>query len=181
MSSWRRAATCRPVMTCCRSVRLLLGLRRVGREVAGGRGDRGQVLRQPVCGAGLCRVGGVAVRRLGADGDPGGVGGGVRARTRDEWVTLLAGADTCVAPVLEVAEVAEYPQFLARESWGRRRIRSRVSSRSWRLCWRGWSGPAVEEPVGLPDMTQTDTAHLLKEAGVDGETVARWMARKAVA
>jgi hypothetical protein len=41
--------------------------------------------------------------------------------------------------------------------------------------------PGGGEPVGLPDMTQTDTAHLLKEAGVDGETVARWVARKVVA
>ena len=36
-------------------------------------------------------------------------------------------------------------------------------------------------PVALPDMTQTDTEHLLKEAGVDGETVARWVARQVVA
>ena len=35
-------------------------------------------------------------------------------RSRDEWVQLLAGADTCVAPVLEVAEVADDPQFQAR-------------------------------------------------------------------
>ena len=35
-------------------------------------------------------------------------------RTRDEWVEILAGADTCVAPVLEVAEVADDPQFRAR-------------------------------------------------------------------
>ncbi len=28
------------------------------------------------------------------------------ARTRDEWTALLAGQDTCVAPVLEIAEVA---------------------------------------------------------------------------
>jgi hypothetical protein len=36
-------------------------------------------------------------------------------------------------------------------------------------------------PVQLPDMTQTDTEHLLKEAGVDGETVTRWVAKKVVA
>ncbi len=35
-------------------------------------------------------------------------------RTRDEWVEALAGADTCVAPVLEISEVAGYPQFVAR-------------------------------------------------------------------
>ena len=30
-------------------------------------------------------------------------------------------------------------------------------------------------------MTRTDTEHLLKEAGVDGETVARWLERGVVA
>ena len=30
-------------------------------------------------------------------------------RTRDEWVDLLSGADTCVAPVLEIHEVAAHP------------------------------------------------------------------------
>ena len=45
----------------------------------------------------------------------------------------------------------------------------------------GMERPGGGEPVRLPDMTQTDTAHLLKEAGVDGETVARWVARKVVA
>jgi hypothetical protein len=34
----------------------------------------------------------------------------------------------------------------------------------------------------LPDMTgDTETEHLLKEAGVDGETVARWVAARVVA
>ena len=33
----------------------------------------------------------------------------------------------------------------------------------------------------LPDMSVTETEHLLKEAGVDGETVARWVERRVVA
>jgi hypothetical protein len=41
--------------------------------------------------------------------------------------------------------------------------------------------PAGGEPVALPDMTQTDTEHLLKEAGVDGETVGHWVERRVVA
>jgi hypothetical protein len=41
--------------------------------------------------------------------------------------------------------------------------------------------PRPAAPVVLPDTAQTDTEHLLKEAGVDGETVARWVARKVVA
>ncbi len=35
-------------------------------------------------------------------------------RPRDEWVALLADADTCVAPVLSVPEVVAEPQFAAR-------------------------------------------------------------------
>jgi len=43
----------------------------------------------------------------------------------------------------------------------------------------GMSRP--EGTVTLPDLTLSDTEHLLKEAGVDGETVARWMAQGVVA
>jgi hypothetical protein len=38
-----------------------------------------------------------------------------------------------------------------------------------------------DPPVALPDMTQSDAEHLLKEAGVDGETIAGWVARRVVA
>jgi alpha-methylacyl-CoA racemase len=102
-------------------------------------------------------------------------------RTRDEWVALLAGADTCVAPVLQVAEVAEYPQFLARGVVGAASHPVEGELAQLAPLLAGMERPGGGEPVGLPDMTQTDTAHLLKEAGVDGETVARWVARKVVA
>jgi hypothetical protein len=45
----------------------------------------------------------------------------------------------------------------------------------------GMERQAGDVPAQLPDMTQTDTEHLLKEAGVDGETVAGWVARQVVA
>ena len=35
--------------------------------------------------------------------------------------------------------------------------------------------------VEIPDQAVTDTEHLLKEAGVDGETVAAWVAKGVVA
>jgi alpha-methylacyl-CoA racemase len=105
-------------------------------------------------------------------------------RTRDEWVAALAGADTCVAPVLEVAEVASYPQFAARGvvAVASHPVEGEVTQLAPLLA--GMERPAGgggSVPVALPDMAQTDTAHLLKEAGVDGETVARWVARKVVA
>jgi alpha-methylacyl-CoA racemase len=37
-----------------------------------------------------------------------------QARDRDAWVAELAPADTCVAPVLAVSELAQAPQFVAR-------------------------------------------------------------------
>ncbi|NUP51282.1 MAG: CoA transferase [Catenulispora sp.] len=39
------------------------------------------------------------------------------AKDRDAWISLLAGADTCVAPVLSVAELAEDPHYRAREAF----------------------------------------------------------------
>ena len=35
-------------------------------------------------------------------------------KPRDEWADRLAPADTCVSPVLSIAEVTEYPQFVER-------------------------------------------------------------------
>jgi alpha-methylacyl-CoA racemase len=103
------------------------------------------------------------------------------SRTRDEWVELLAGADTCVAPVLQISEVVESPQFRARGV-----VWSAVHPTEGALLQlapllAGMERPAPGTPVPLPDMTQTDTDHLLKEAGVDGETVTRWVVRKVVA
>ena len=95
---------------------------------------------------------------------------------------LLAGADTCVAPVLEIAEVAADAAVRGpggrhdggAPDGGRAGAAGAAAGRHGAACGAG-------EPVALPDMTQTDTEHLLKEAGVDGETVARWVARQVVA
>jgi alpha-methylacyl-CoA racemase len=103
-------------------------------------------------------------------------------RTRDEWVDVLAGADTCVAPVLEIAEVASSAQFEARAVVNRAVHPTEGAVRQLAPLLAGMAGrPPGAAPVALPDMTQTDTEHLLKEAGVDGETVARWVARQVVA
>ncbi|HUE08557.1 MAG TPA: CaiB/BaiF CoA-transferase family protein [Acidimicrobiales bacterium] len=100
-------------------------------------------------------------------------------RTRDEWVGVLAGADTCVAPVLEVGEVASDPQFSARRVVGAASHPQHGELRQLAPLLAGM--PRPEGIVALPDPAQSDTEHLLKEAGVDGETVARWMAQGVVA
>lgn len=40
-----------------------------------------------------------------------------RTKTRDEWATLLAGTDACVAPVLTLSEAREHPHLVARCSF----------------------------------------------------------------
>jgi alpha-methylacyl-CoA racemase len=100
-------------------------------------------------------------------------------RTRDEWVDVLAGDDTCVAPVLEVGEVVTDPQFSARQVVG---VASHPEHGELHQLVPLLAGmPRHEGVVELPDPRQSDTEHLLKEAGVDGETVARWVAHGVVA
>jgi alpha-methylacyl-CoA racemase len=108
--------------------------------------------------------------------------GAFAERTRDEWISLLAGGDTCVAAVLSIAEVTESPQFVARGVVTSASHPTEGALRQLAPLLAGMERPSAGgAPVALPDMTQTDTEHLLKEAGVDGETVARWAARQVVA
>ncbi len=100
-------------------------------------------------------------------------------RTRDEWVVALAGADTCVAPVLAVGEVESDPQFSARRVVGAASHPEHGEIRQLAPLLAGM--PRSEGAVALPDQRQSDTEHLLKEAGVDGETVAHWVAQGVVA
>ena len=100
-------------------------------------------------------------------------------RTRDEWVEVLSDADTCVAPVLEIPEVATHPQFAAREVVTGAMHPGEGAFSQLAPLLAGM--PRPDGPVSLPDPSVTDTEHLLKEAGVDGETVARWVGRRAVA
>jgi alpha-methylacyl-CoA racemase len=100
-------------------------------------------------------------------------------RTRDEWTEQLAGADTCVAPVLAIAEVESHPQFTARGAVTTAAHPRHGEVRQLAPLLAGMPKPTA--PVQLPDMSTTDTEHLLKEAGVDGETVARWVAKGVIA
>ena len=84
-----------------------------------------------------------------------------------------------MAPVLEVAEVAGHPQFRPGGWSGRPRHPTEGELRQLAPLLAGM--PRAAGPVALPDLALTDTEQLLKEAGVDGETVAGWVARGVVA
>lgn len=92
-----------------------------------------------------------------------------RTRTRDEWVSVLGPADTCVAPVNTVAEAVVDEQYGARGS-----VADAVHATEgpFRQSAPIWAGTVV--PVGAYEIregTVTDTAELLAEAGYDEATV----------
>ena len=100
-------------------------------------------------------------------------------RGRDEWVAELAGADTCVAPVQDVAEVAADPQF----AWRGAVVEAKHPARgSFRQVGTVLAGAApLAEPVVVPDESATDTDELLAAAGLDGERLADLRARGVIA
>jgi alpha-methylacyl-CoA racemase len=102
-------------------------------------------------------------------------------RDRDGWVSLLGDADTCVTPVLQVAEVESDQQFRARGVVATATHPTQGGVRQLAPVLAGMGRPDAATPVALPDTGRTDTEHLLKEAGVDGETIATWLSRRAVA
>lgn len=101
-----------------------------------------------------------------------------RTRTRDEWVALLADADTCVAPVLDIAEVAADPQVAARGA-----IVEAVHPQRppFRQLGPLLAGTPRRDRYELPDVTTTDTTTLLAEAGVPGDEIEALLAEGVIA
>lgn len=91
-------------------------------------------------------------------------------RGRDEWVAELAGADTCVAPVLEASEVAADPHFAGRGAFVEA---AAADGRPVRQLGRVLAGMApLSEPVCLPEGDDTDAEELLLAAGLSTDDVA---------
>ncbi|HET6952024.1 MAG TPA: CaiB/BaiF CoA-transferase family protein [Acidimicrobiales bacterium] len=84
-------------------------------------------------------------------------------RPRDEWVALLADADTCVAPVLTIPEVVDDPQVAARGAVVEATQPGRPPFRQLGPLLAGTPRPGR---YALRDATVTDTADLLAGAGL---------------
>lgn len=91
-------------------------------------------------------------------------------RDRDEWVATLAQADTCVAPVLTVAEVAEDPQFHARGAFA---AATMTDHDDFRQVGTVLAGTPPPPPGGIPDPGTTQTDEILHAAGVAPDDIAR--------
>ena len=90
-------------------------------------------------------------------------------RGRDEWVAALAGADTCVAPVLAIDEVAADPHFAARGVFV---DAEDTSGRRLRQVGAVLAGMTpLPDPVPLPGGL-SDAERLLVEAGLSAAAVA---------
>ena len=92
-------------------------------------------------------------------------------KPRDEWVDLLASADTCVAPVLSVPELVDDEQFLARGAF--------VSAEHPEHGVFHQVGPVLagqtpaEGTYVVREVDITDTDELLRAAGVSDDEYSR--------
>jgi alpha-methylacyl-CoA racemase len=99
-------------------------------------------------------------------------------RTRDEWVDLLADADTCVAPVLDIAEVAADPQVAARGAI----VDATHPQRSpFRQLGPLLAGTPRHDRYALRDATLTDTPALLADAGLSSAAIETLLADGVIA
>jgi len=95
-------------------------------------------------------------------------------RERDAWVAELAPADTCVAPVRTVAELAADPHLAARGVFCEAQHPRHGRFRQLAPVLAG--APRLDGPIPLRDASETDTAALLREAGLDEAEVRKLVA-----
>lgn len=96
--------------------------------------------------------------------------GALSERDRDEWVAKLAAADTCVAPVLAVEELARDSHFAARGAFVEAEHPARGRFRQLGPVLAG--AAPVARPAPLRDASETDTDALLSAAGYSAAELA---------
>jgi alpha-methylacyl-CoA racemase len=92
-------------------------------------------------------------------------------RDLDDWTAMLSPADTCVAPVLEVPEIVEDEQFVARDDYVDAHDATAGDFRQVGPVFAGMQRPSL--PYEAPDLTATDTDALLRAAGIDDDELAK--------
>jgi len=92
-----------------------------------------------------------------------------RRKTRDAWVAQLSAADTCVAPVYEIEEVARDPHLRARGAVSRAVHPEHGEFEQTAPALAGMV--RNERPTVVRDADRTDTLDLLREAGLGSEEI----------
>ncbi|MBW2445553.1 MAG: CoA transferase [Deltaproteobacteria bacterium] len=92
-----------------------------------------------------------------------------RTRDRDAWVTELAPANTCVAPVYEVSELVDDPHLVARGAFAEAKDAEHGTFRQTGAVLAGAARELPVHEVAAADHTDTDA--VLREAGVSDETI----------
>jgi alpha-methylacyl-CoA racemase len=93
------------------------------------------------------------------------------ARDRDEWAALLAGENTCVTPVLGIAEVAVSEQFTARQRFVAAEHPVHGAFRQLGPVLAGSARASAPHCVAAAGATDTDA--VLAEAGFEAAEIAR--------
>ena len=99
------------------------------------------------------------------------IGAVLASADRDKWVRRLGPADCCVAPVNSVPEAVHDEQYRARGTVVKAEHPTDGTMEQIGAVWAG--AAAADSPQGLPDLTETQTAELLAEAGYDEAHIAR--------
>ncbi len=107
-------------------------------------------------------------------------------KDRDTWVAELAAADTCVSPVLSVAELVDDEQYGARGAFVEAVLpggdRGDDGPTSFRQVGPVLAGmPGAGDQVLAGDPSRSDTDELLAAAGVTAERIAELRAKGVVA
>jgi alpha-methylacyl-CoA racemase len=133
---------------------------------------------EPVFWANLCRALGLErwIERQLDDDAQDQIRADLRAafatRDRDDWVAELADADTCVAPVNDIAESVADPQLVARDGVVEAKHPVQGTFRQLGPVLAGSARPDGGV-YDLPDLSATDTDALLAEVGYDADELAR--------
>lgn len=101
------------------------------------------------------------------------------SRTRDEWVTDLAGADACLSPVYEIKELVKDPQFRARGAFAGAEHPGEGSFEQVAPVLAGQT--RKDGPILAGDATRSDTEALLLDAGLGADQIAALRERGAIA
>jgi alpha-methylacyl-CoA racemase len=105
------------------------------------------------------------------------------AKDRDEWIALLAAADTCVTPVLSATELVEDEQYVARHAFVDATVQP-ADGAPVRFRQVGPVLAGMERPdgtVALGDPLRSDTDRLLGDAGLSAAHITELRARGVVA